>query len=102
MSSNDEVEAWQQTCQRCRREIHPGRGESYIVSIIAVADPSPPSFTEDDLARDVEHEVQSLLKRMRNLDAQQAQEQVYRRMILYLCASCYGAWIADPTGSVAC
>ena len=63
-----------------------------------MADPSPPVFTEDDLACDIEHEIQRLLAEMKDLDAQQAQDQVYRRMIFHLCESCYFDWIADPTG----
>jgi len=85
-------------CHRCGRELHPGRGDIYVVSILAVADPSPPVFTEDDLALDVEQEIQRLLAQMKDLDAQQAQDQVYRRMVFHLCKSCYSDWIIDPTG----
>jgi len=70
-----------------------------VISIIAVADPSPPVFTEDDLARDLEQEIQRLLAQMKDLNAQQAQDQVYRRMVFQLCESCYHDWIQDPTGS---
>ncbi|MFI5459255.1 MAG: hypothetical protein ACHRXM_27845 [Isosphaerales bacterium] len=86
-------------CRRCGRELHPGRGDNYVVSILAVADPWPPVFTEDDLALDVEQEIQRLLARMRDLDAQQAQDQVYSRLIFHMCESCYLDWIIDPTGS---
>jgi len=85
-------------CRRCARELHPGRGDIYVVSILAVADPSPPVFTEDDLALDVEQEIQRLLAQMKDLDAQRAQDQVYRRMVFHLCKSCYADWIMDPTG----
>ena len=85
------------SCRRCMRELHPGRGDSYVVSILAAADPSPPVFTQDDLALDVEQEIQQLLTHLRNLDAQQAQDQVYRRMVFHLCDSCYDTWIMDPT-----
>jgi hypothetical protein len=37
------------TCRRCGRELHPGRGELYVVSVLAVADPYPPIFTEEDI-----------------------------------------------------
>jgi hypothetical protein len=87
------------TCRRCARDLCPGQGNFYVVSILAVADPAPPVFTENDLARDVEHEIQRLLTHMRDLDAQQAQDQVYRRIVFHLCEACYYAWIDDPTGS---
>ena len=38
-------------CKRCSKEVHQGRGDYYFVRIDAVADPEPPVFTEDDLAR---------------------------------------------------
>jgi hypothetical protein len=85
------------TCRRCQRELHPGRGELYVISILAVADPAPPVFTENDLVSDVEHEIQRLLAQIQDLNAQQAQDQVYRRMVFHLCEECYSSWIADPT-----
>jgi hypothetical protein len=87
------------TCRKCGRDVHPGRGNSHVVSILAVADPSPPVFTEDDLALDVEQEVQQLLTLLRSLDAQAAQDQLYRRIVFHLCDSCYHEWIANPTGA---
>jgi hypothetical protein len=38
-------------CRRCGRELIPGRGELYAVSVLAVADPYPPVFTEEDMTR---------------------------------------------------
>src|SRR5262245_23198237 len=86
-------------CRRCAREVHPGRGDFYVVSILAIADPSPPVFTEDDLARDVGSEIQRLIAEMRDLGAHDARDQVYRRLVFHLCGPCYNRWIADPTGS---
>jgi hypothetical protein len=87
------------SCRRCGRDLQPGRGDLYVVSILAVADPSPPIFTEDDLADDVGREILRLTAQLNSLDAQQAQDQVYRRLVFHLCVSCYPKWIADPTGS---
>jgi hypothetical protein len=83
-------------CRRCGRELTPGRGELYAVSVLAVADPYPPVFTEDDLAQDVGAEIRRLVKQLSGLDAQQARDQVYRRLIFHLCTSCYERWIEDP------
>jgi hypothetical protein len=85
-------------CKHCARELHPGRGDLYVVSILAVADPAPPVFSEDDLARDIGREIQQLVAQLRNLDALQAQDQVFRRLVFHLCGSCYHNWIEDPTG----
>ncbi len=87
------------TCDRCGVSLRPGRGEFYLVSIVAVADAAPPNFTESELAGDVRREIDILLKRLEGLDALEAVDQVYRRKILHLCTRCYRGWIEDPTGA---
>jgi hypothetical protein len=89
----------QPTCRRGERELSPGSGDLYVVSILAVADPSPPIFTEEDLAGDIGDEILRLTAQLNRVDAQQAQDQVYRRLVFHLCSSCYRRWIDDPTGS---
>ncbi len=86
-------------CRRCGQELHPGRGDLYVVSILGVADPWPPVFTEDDLGLDVGAEIRRLIAQASGLDAQQARDQVYRQVILHLCITCYQRWIQDPTGT---
>jgi hypothetical protein len=83
-------------CRRCGRTLTPGRGELYAVSVLAVADPYPPVFTEDDLALDVGAEIRRLIRQLSGLDAQQARDQVYRRLVFHLCTHCYERWIAEP------
>ena len=74
-------------CRRCGRALQPRRGDLYVVSILALADPYPPVFTERDLALDVGREILRLVAQMNSLDAQQAQDQVYRRLVVHLCSS---------------
>ncbi|HID21095.1 MAG TPA: hypothetical protein EYP14_01660 [Planctomycetaceae bacterium] len=85
-------------CNRCARLLHPGRGDFYVIHIEAVADPSPPEVTEADLQRDPSAEIARLLDQMRDLSEQELMDQVYRRLILYLCRPCYETWIENPTG----
>ena len=40
-------------CKRCSKEVHPGRGDYYLVRIEAVADPQPPVITQEDLDQGV-------------------------------------------------
>ncbi len=87
------------SCDRCSASLHRGRGEFYLVSIVAVADPSPPTFTERELVGDVRREIDLLLQRLEGVGALEAVDQVYRRKFLQLCTSCYGRWIEDPTGA---
>lgn len=87
------------TCRRCGRALSPGRGELYAVSVLAVADPYPPVFTEADLAEDAGAEIRRLVRQLNGLDAEQARDQVHRRVVFHLCMPCYGRWIEDPTGA---
>jgi hypothetical protein len=69
-----------------------------VVRIEAVADPAPPEFTEEDLQTDHREELQRLMARLEMLSSQEAMDQVYRRLTIYLCEACYREWIEDPTG----
>ena len=85
-------------CSRCGIELIAGSGNFYLVHIQAMADPTPPSFSEDDLQHDPRKEIQRLLELMRDLSEQEAMDQVYRQLVLYLCGPCYRQWIEDPVG----
>ena len=85
-------------CDRCAKELTPGAGDFYVVRIAAVADPTPPSFSEDDLARDFAEEIRRLCAQLEELSEQELIDQVYRRLTLYLCNPCFREWIEDPTG----
>jgi hypothetical protein len=98
-SSADGAHVTPLACRKCGRELHPGRGDLYVISVLAVADPSPPVFTEDDLACDAGREILRLTAQLKDLDAQSAQDEVYKRVIFHLCTPCYHRWIEDPTVS---
>jgi len=86
-------------CARCAAELWPGSGSFYRVAIEAVADPAPPVVTADDLARDHRREIERLIARLAAVSAQEAMDQVHRRLTLYLCGPCYRTWIEDPAGA---
>jgi hypothetical protein len=92
-SNNGEIPIW---CERCGIELKPGSGNFYLINIEALADPTPPVFSEDDLCRDSNAEISRLLQEMRDLSPQEALDQVYRRMVIYLCTQCYRQWIENP------
>ena len=85
-------------CDRCQRHLEPGQGDFYVVNIEAVADPTPPTFAEEDLPIDFRAEIERLVEQLRGLSAQEAMDQVYRRLTIYLCGSCYRHWIENPAG----
>jgi hypothetical protein len=86
-------------CDRCSTVLTPGRGSFYVVKVEAVADPTPPTFTAGHLIRDVGPEIDRLIQRMRDMSEQELMDQVYRRLVLYLCNPCYQYWIENPTGT---
>jgi hypothetical protein len=67
-----------------------------VVRIEAVADPSPPRFSEEDLKHDPRVEIERLFRQMSGLSEQELMDQVYRRLLLHLCGPCYRQWIEDP------
>jgi hypothetical protein len=85
-------------CDRCTATLHPGDGDFFVVRIEAVADPTPPVFSEDDLRRDHRREIQRLFDQMKDKTEHELVEQVYRRLTLYLCQPCYRRWMEDPVG----
>ncbi len=85
-------------CDRCMRQLHPGRGDLYVVKIEAIADPSPPEFTAEDLARDHRQELARLVAQLESVSAQEAMDQVFRRLTVFLCNACYLEWIENPVG----
>ena len=85
-------------CDRCAAELQPGSGDFYRVTIEAVADPSPPVVSGDEGSADLRRRIEQLLQQMEGLSAQEAMDQVYRRVTLYLCVRCYPPWIENPLG----
>lgn len=84
-------------CARCAVELRPGRGDFYRVTIEAVADPTPPAVSAEDLGADLRQQIEQLLAQLEGMSAQEALDQVYRRLTLYLCGPCYRQWIENPT-----
>jgi hypothetical protein len=64
--------------------------------VLAVADPYPPAFSEDDLARDVDAEIRRRVKQLSGVDAREARDEVYRRPVFHLCMACGENWIESP------
>ena len=84
-------------CARCATELHPGAGDSYQVTIEAVADPAPPVLTTDRSADELRREIDRVLGELTDLYEREALDQVHRRLVLHLCVPCYRDWIENPT-----
>jgi hypothetical protein len=98
MSENNSNDQLPTCCHRCGAELKPGQGNFYVVRIEALADPTPPTFSEEDLRRNIRAEIDWLIEQMRDLSEREAMDQVFRRLILYLCGPCYRQWIENPVG----
>jgi len=83
-------------CARCLKTLEPGRGEFYVVTIEAIADPTPPSFSADELARDCRADWRATVAALQDTSPQEALDQVYRRVVIHLCNACYNDWIENP------
>lgn len=85
-------------CAGCTRELHPGAGDFYQVTIDAVADPSPPVVEGGESAAELRRQLEELLAELKDLSAREALDQVRRRLVLHLCVPCYVNWIENPVG----
>jgi hypothetical protein len=77
-------------CHRCGAGLTPGEGDLWVVRIEAFS-------TEDQAAVDPSAEIDRLIEQMRDMSEQELMDQVFRRMTIHLCGTCYREWIEDPT-----
>lgn len=83
-------------CHRCGAELTPGESNFYVVRIEAFADPTPPNITEADLDADLDEAIERAIQQLREMSETEAMDQVYRRLTIHLCRTCYAAWIESP------
>jgi hypothetical protein len=93
---NENADAGPFACRCCSVELRPGQGNFFRVTIEAVADPTPPTISAEELARDVRRQIEQLIAQVAGLSEEEALNQVYRRLTLYLCGPCYREWIENP------
>lgn len=86
-------------CARCSDELKPGSGELFQVTIVAVADPSPPQLATEASADDLRKDIEKLIARMEGISEREAMDQVHRRLVIHLCVPCYQQWIENPAGN---
>jgi len=94
-SMNDDAPLF---CARCLARLQPGDGNFFVVHIEAVADPTPPSFTHEDLQRDFNKEFNRLVEELSDYSERELMDQVHRQTTIHLCNQCFARWIENPTG----
>jgi hypothetical protein len=85
-------------CAKCTALLQPGTGLFFQVSIEAIADPTPPRLSTEDSPEKIRDRIRQLLRDLEGTTAQEAMDQVYRRMTFCLCTQCFARWIENPTG----
>ena len=84
-------------CHRCGALMDEGGPLFYRVKIEAFPVPEVPALTLEDLQRDFDDELARIIEEAKGLSEQELMDQVYRRLLMYLCPRCYHGWIDDPT-----
>ena len=70
MNEPDQPDQLSLLCARCGIELKPGTGNFYVVRIEALADPTPPSFSEEDMKLNPRAEIERLIEQMRKSSEQ--------------------------------
>ncbi len=84
-------------CHKCGKILTSGEGNFYVIRIEAVADPSPPNLSSEDLDIDFEGQFRRVFDEARDMSERDLLDQVFRRLTVHLCRRCYDVWIEDPT-----
>ena len=84
-------------CDLCDRLISP-HGH-YIVRVDVFADPDMPPVTSEEMEEvDYQQAMAELLEQMKNMSADDLQDQVHRRFEFKLCRPCQMRFLANPLG----
>jgi hypothetical protein len=85
-------------CAKCLIKLVPGQGDFFVVRIDAVADPTPPSFSPEDLQGDPRRDFDSLVEQLADFSERELMDQVHRKTVIHLCNRCFREWFEDPVG----
>jgi len=71
----------------------------YVVRIDVFADPSMPAMSMTELeGLDFDAVIDQLLEQMKDVTAEQLQDQVHRRFEMRICPACQPEFLANPLG----
>ena len=89
------------SCDMCGKTLLLDEEVRYIVNVEVFAAYDPLELTEEDMQRDYRKELRELVARMDKMDAEKAQDSVYRRFRFDLCMACQKKYLKDPLRSAA-
>ena len=84
------------TCDLCGKTLQAEEDTRYVVKIEVYAAYDPMEIGGDDLREDHDDEIQGLLARMEDMEAEDLEDQVYKTFRFDLCPGCHEAYLKDP------
>ncbi len=84
------------TCDMCGKTLLSDEDVRYVVKIEVFAAADPMEITEDDLKKDHHKEIADLLDQMEDMDPQELEDGVYKKLRFDLCAACQRKYLANP------
>jgi hypothetical protein len=86
------------TCDLCRRDLDPDIDLRYVVKMEVYAAFDPSANDEEDDDRDHLQEIQDILERLEDADADRVGEDVYQQLRFDLCPECRKRFVKNPLG----
>lgn len=84
-------------CDMCGRVVPPHA--HYEVRIDVFADPAMPPMTTEELDEmDLDETMAKLMEQMKDMSAEELQDQVHRRFEFRICRVCQMKYLANPLG----
>ena len=85
-------------CDKCGRMLDADDPNRYAVRIEVFAAAAPLEIPPADLARDPTAEIRKLIDQLSRTDADEIEDQTYRRFRFDLCRDCQRRYLAAPMG----
>lgn len=98
MCASDEFNSLESSlvCNMCGKTLLLEEDVRYIVRIQVFAAPDPMEISDDDLARDLEREMQQVIKSAEGKSARELEDEVYREFLFHLCPACQKIYLRHP------
>ena len=83
-------------CDRCGTMLDADGADRYIVTIEAYAAAGPLEFSDEELHKDHTADIQNLIRQLDHANADEVEDQVYRRFRFDLCPRCHRRYLDNP------
>ena len=87
------------SCDMCDNELLIDEDVRYITEIQVYAAYDPMEITASDLKKDFRSAISELIKKLKNVSPQKAQNSVYKAFSFDLCCKCQKKYLNNPLGN---